>query len=421
MPIAKPETSSALSEGVIVFLVACIQFVVIIDFVMVMPLGPDFAKALNFDMAHLGWIGGSYTLAGALAGLCASGFLDRFDRRQALLVALSGLGVFTFLCGLAWSFESMVLLRVLTGLFGGPCTALSYAVVGDVVPDKRRGAAMGKLMLSFSVASVFGIPFGLELARVSGWQAPFFVAAVLAVLVGIGAWRFLPSLRDHIRPHTDGLRYFQRQWRLLSHPLHLQSFGCVALGMVAAFLIIPNLATYVQFNLGLPREDLGTLYIVGGLVSFCIVTAVGKLVDHTWPSVVGALGALFLMVVMLGGFLMPAYQFSPMIIYTLFMMGMSMRNISTNTLVAKVPSPHERAGFMALISCTSQSFAAVGAFLSSMMLSDGEANALVGMDHVALLALVLSILVPLQMWWVERHLKKRALAAHAPPIAVELQ
>src|SRR5438128_10492237 len=187
-----------LSERAIVFLVGAVQFVNILDFMIVMPLGPDFARALAIPPSHLGYIGGSYTAAASIAGLAGSLFLDRFDRRKALAVAMLGLVVGTAAGGFATGLGTLMAARLLAGFFGGPATSLSLSIIADVVPAERRGRAMGAVMGAFSVASVIGVPVGLELARQGGWQLPFFAVAGMGALVVAAAIFFLPPLRLHL-------------------------------------------------------------------------------------------------------------------------------------------------------------------------------------------------------------------------------
>src|SRR5687768_7538784 len=160
------------SERRIIFLVGAVQFVNILDFMIVMPLGPDFAVALGISSSQLGLIGGAYTAAAAVAGLLGSFFLDRFDRRSALALSMLGLAAGTFAGAFATGLGSLIAARAIAGAFGGPATSLSLSIVADVVPPERRGKALGAVMGAFAVASVIGVPAGLELARKGGWQLP---------------------------------------------------------------------------------------------------------------------------------------------------------------------------------------------------------------------------------------------------------
>jgi len=153
------------SESSIVWLIAAVQFINILDFVMVMPMGPDFAKALHFPESKIGAVAGAYTAAAAISGLAGSFFLDRFDRRKALVLSLIGLALGTLAGGLATGLPSLMAARALAGVFGGPATSLSFSIIADVVPNERRGKAMGIVMGAFGAASVLGVPAGLMMAQ----------------------------------------------------------------------------------------------------------------------------------------------------------------------------------------------------------------------------------------------------------------
>src|ERR1700682_2070878 len=127
----------------VVLLVAAVQFVNILDFVMVMPMGPDFAAALGIPSSRLGLIGGSYTAAAAVAGLVSSLFLDRFDRRPALGISMVGLVVGTALGGLAKDLTTLMIARMVAGAFGGPATSLAFSIVAGGGPPQARGRPAG--------------------------------------------------------------------------------------------------------------------------------------------------------------------------------------------------------------------------------------------------------------------------------------
>src|SRR5437868_8908092 len=98
-----PSRTPAISERSLLWILSAVQLVNVLDFMMVLPLGPDFARALGIPPSRLGWIGGSYTFAAAIAGLLGSLFLDRYGRRKALVLSLIGLVIGTAAGGLAQS------------------------------------------------------------------------------------------------------------------------------------------------------------------------------------------------------------------------------------------------------------------------------------------------------------------------------
>jgi predicted MFS family arabinose efflux permease len=223
-----------------------VQFINVLDFVMVMPLGPDFAKALSIPTSDIGILGGSYAASAAVSGIACSFFLDRFDRRRALAVAMLGLVIGTALGGFASGMLSLVAARVVAGAFGGPATSLALAIVTDTVPDQRRGRALGKVMTAFSFATVLGVPAGLELSGLFGWRAPFFAVAGLGVLLCGAAVRFLPPMTAHRgRGGATG-----GAGKLLDAPA-LLSLSAVGLVMLGVFAIVPSLSPYVQHRVTL--------------------------------------------------------------------------------------------------------------------------------------------------------------------------
>jgi predicted MFS family arabinose efflux permease len=392
------------SERAIVFSVGGVQFVNILDFMIVMPLGPDFAKALGIPLAHLGYVGGSYTAAASVSGLAGAFFLDRFDRRKALAVAMIGLVAGTLSCAFARGLFTLMAARVVAGAFGGPATSIAYAIVADVIPPERRGKAMGAVMGAFSVASVLGVPAGLELARQGGWKLPFFAVAGLGVLVVAYASAVLPSLTQHIDERRTG-SVLPELGAMLRRDI-VTSLLMTFFVMAASFILIPNISTYVLGNLRYPRERLGLLYLAGGSVSFFAMRGVGTLVDKLGSAVVGTLGTLGVALVVYTGFVLFPPPIGPMSIFVAFMLGMSFRNVAYNTLTTKVPRPAERARFGSVQSAVQHLASALGAFASSRMLVDGPDGTIVGLDRVAWVSIGLGLALPPLLLTVERQLSR---------------
>lgn len=397
------------SEGMILFILSAVQFVHIIDLMMVIPLGPDFAQALAIPLDRLGWVGGSYTLAASLAGIVAAVTLDNYDRKKVLMIALAGLAFMTGMGALAWDFYSLVTIRFITGLFGGPCTAICFAIIADCIPPARRGSAMGKVMAAFSLASVFGVPFGLELAHLFDWRAPFYATALATACVFTLAWYGMPSLTGHLTAgaRVKGLAALRV---LLQNRIHWLVFAYSSIAMFAAFLLIPHLASFVQFNLGLPRDELGFLYMAGGVGSFVVLQVAGRILNRVDASKVAFVGMWVLLGTCYFGMIQMPALLSPLAIYVLFMASMSVRGVCGNTLASKIPAPNQRAGFLALMNCISQLFAALGAFISTALLHEAADKSLQGFDKAAWLAIGATLAVPPLMWWVERSVRLREKA-----------
>jgi predicted MFS family arabinose efflux permease len=399
-------SSRPVSERAVIFLIGAVQFVNILDFVMVMPLGPDFAKGLGIDSSHIGYIAGAYTAAASVAGLVGGAFLDRFDRRKALAVSMLGLVLATAAGGLATGLTTLMLARVLAGLFGGPATSIAMSIVAELIPVERRGRAMGAVMGAFSVASVVGVPLALELGELGGWRLPFFSVAAMGLLVVLGAVFFLPPVRGHLeegrrRDHPVGIA------ELLQNRDVQVSYLMSALVMMGGFILIPNISAYVQQNLEYPRAFIGRIYFFGGIISFITLRLAGPRVDTFGAFRVGAVGAVLGVVFTYIGFINFPYWLPVPVLFMGFMMANGLRNVAYNTLTSRVPSNAVRARFMSLQSAVGHMASALGAFLSSKILVDLPDGKLGGMEHVAMLSILMTLMVPPMMLLVERRIRAR--------------
>lgn len=423
-PAATETPSLALTsrQWGIVFLVAALQFVNILDFVIVMPIGPRLAQALDFPSSHLPWMNGSYTATASLMGLLGALFLDRFDRRKAVGVAVLGLVIGTALCGFAGSFTTLLIARSVAGAFGGPATSLCFAIIADTIPSQVRGKAMGTVMGAFSVASVFGVPSGLWMAEHFGWRAPFFTVAALGAVVLVVSVFLLPPLRGHL---SAPRRTIPDIISLVKERNVQLSFLMTAIVMSAGFVLIPNIASYLQFNLGVPEAHIKFAYLFGGIASFFATQLGGRLVDRFGSFRVGTGGTLLVICVIFFFFYLPRESLASWLVFASFggfMLAQGFRNVSYNTLTTKVPDPARRATFQSLQSAVQHAATSLAAFSSGLMLTEiaraplatdlpgRPPRQLVGMATVAMVSMTMSLLIPLLLFIVE----KRVVPAKRP-------
>jgi predicted MFS family arabinose efflux permease len=409
----------AVSERTLLFLVGAVQFVNVLDFMMVMPLGPDFAEGLGIPTSQLGLVGGAYTFAAAAAGLAGAGFLDRFDRRKALAVAILGLVAGTAAGGVATGLGTMVLARVVAGAFGGPATSLAISIVADAVPPERRGKALGAVMGAFSVASVLGVPAGLEVARLGGWRAPFFAVAALGLVLAGAALKLMPPITAHLAHRRGEGR--EAGPRLLRQPVALLALAATASSMLSGFAVVPNLAAFVQHNLGFPRERLGVAYMIGGVVSFGVLRAGGRLVDRAGAPAVATIGTALYLAILAFGLAYPQPWLPVLFLFAAFMTANSLRNVSATTLSSRVPGPAERARFMSAQSAVQHLASAIGATLSTRVLSVGPGGRLEGMRVLVAGSAAVAALLPVLLVAVAARLRRRererSPAVAVPPVA----
>jgi predicted MFS family arabinose efflux permease len=399
-----------LSEKKLLVVLSFVQFVNVFEFMIVMPLGPDFAEALDIPMSKLGWVGGSYTLAAAVAGVVGSTFLERFGRRVALCTALAGLAIATLLATASTGLTSLLAARLVAGVLGGPATALGYAIIADAVPIERRGRAMGVVLGAFSIASVLGVPLGLELGRLFGWRMPFFVIAALTAVALLLARGLLPPLTGHLQ--ADGSHRPARPLgEFLSDRATQLALFATAVMMAGLFAIVPHISPYFQYNLGYPRERLGLLYLVGGAVSFVAMQLGGYLVDRIGSVGVAAVGSLLLGIDLLFGFIDPLSFVPALAVFAGMMLGSSIRAVAVSALATRVPPPHERARFLSVQSSVQHGASALGALLSSSFLREAPDHSLIGIPAVASFSLVMAVLIPPLVAAIAGQVRKREQAA----------
>jgi len=393
-----------LSEGRATLIAGAVFLINVLDFMIVMPLGPFFAPALGIPESQLGWVGGAYTFAAAAAGLGASFVVDRLRRRTALGLTLGGL-VFSTLAGaFAWDFPSMLAVRVMAGAFGGPAAGVAIALLSDAVPPQRRGRAMGRAMIAFSIAAVLGVPAGLWLATLGGWKAPFVAVAGLGAIVGAFSVGSLPR-RNSSTP--DPKKTALTEWSALKDPIALLALVCSSLIMFSGFSIIPNIPSFLVRNVGVEPGALGPLYAAGGAVSVITLLVVGPLVDRFGSWRVAVAGTAIFIGTLFAMFGAAAPLMAPWVIFVFFMMGMGVRNITNQALGSKVPPPAGRAGFQSLNNAAQHFASGLGAVASTRLLHSGEGGRLIGLDKVAAISAAAALLYPVFTGMLERALKAR--------------
>lgn len=265
-------------ERLILFILAAVQFTTLVDFMIVMPLGPQLMRTLEIGPAQFGLIVSSYTFAAGVAGLIASAIADRYARRSTFLVLYAGFLIGTILCALAPTYHTLVLARVLTGAFGGILGGMTMAIIGDVFPEHRRGRATGSLMSGFAVASVVGVPLGLVIGTNFGWHMTFVALAV----GGLPVLALTPYALPPLDAHVGGTHMHPLQSLIgtFSHINHLKAFALMTTLMISSFTVFPLLSAYLVANVGMSEQQLPLVYIAGGCLTLFAAPSVGRWADR---------------------------------------------------------------------------------------------------------------------------------------------
>ncbi len=334
-----------LRESHLIALLTTVQFVHMVDFVMMMPMGPMLMRDLRIGSVELAWMLSAYTFAAALSGILAGFAIDRFDRRRALLVLLTGLAVATFACGFAPDHWWMVAARAMAGFFGGALSSLVMAIVPDAIPPERRGRALGIIMASFSLASIIGIPIGLTLAVGWGWHVAFMAIGLIAFCVVAWAWMVFPPMTAHIQhARPSPLKVMSEVFR---EPNHLRAFALMICLSFGGFTVITFLSPYLVGNVGFRDDQLRWVYLAGGLFTVITSPLIGRLSDRFGAKPILALVATCSIVPLLTITHLPRVPvWQALIVSTVFIVFVSGRFVPAMTLTSNAVIPRLRGSFM---------------------------------------------------------------------------
>lgn len=371
------ELNTPLREGPLLAVLAVVQFTTMLDFLIMMPLGPQYMRVFGINPAQFGTIVSAYAICAGIAGLVAGTFLDRFDRRHALLVLYTGFGVATLACALAPGYVALTLARGLAGAFGGVANAVILAIIGDVIPEQRRGRAMGIVMSSFSLASVLGVPIGLSLANTFSWHAPFYMLALASVPVLAAAWFFVPTIRAKLlRPKARPVAHLLE---IITGPGHLRAFAFIGCVVLTGFLVIPYISPYMVLNVGLLETELPYIYLAGGLCTIFSMNIIGRLADRYGKRrlftimAVCAIGATLLLT-----HLPRVGTPTAIAVTTLFMICMSGRFVPAMAIMTSTVTRRLRGGFMGVSSAVQHMASGLGSFIGGLILTESSTGGLQG-------------------------------------------
>ena len=379
-------------EAWLLFTLAGIQFTHILDFMIMMPLGPQFTALFGISNAQFGLLVSAYTLSAGVSGLMAATYIDRFSRKQLLLTLYPLFGLATLACGLAPDYASLMVARVAAGLFGGVLSALAQTVVADVVPFERRGRAMSVVMTSFSVATVAGVPLGLFLATQFNWHAPFFAIALLVGLLSLGAWQTMPRLDAHLH-HPDRTSVWRGIGQVLSDSNHLKAFGVSGLMMFAAFTVIPYITIYLQSNAGMLTEEVPWIYLCGGTATLLSARYFGRLTDRLGKVLVFQRLALAMVVPLMATTLSQGLPlWGLLLVSTVFFTVMSGRMIPGMAMISSAAQPRLRGTFMTLNAAVHSASMGLGALVGGMIIGRDDQGQITHYWMAGLLGAVASLL-----------------------------
>jgi len=394
-----PAPLSPRTERFFLLTLAGIQFSHVLDFMIMMPLGPILMAAFGIGTHEFGLLVASYSFSAAVSGILAATFVDLFERKHLLLIVFALFGVATLACGLAPGYSTLILARGLAGVFGGIMGALVQTMIADAIPFSRRARASGVVSSAFSISTIAGVPLSLWLANHLGWRAPFvLIAALTVVFLAIGL-RFLPELRHHLGAEKRA-HLLSATFEVLADSNHLRALLFSALIIFSGFTIIPYITVYAVNNVGIAQSDIPIVYFVGGSATFISARLIGHWADKHGKMEVYRLVALLAMVPTL---LITHVGMLPLWIWLIisasFFVLISGRMIPSMAIIASSAQPHLRGTFMSLHATVQSLAMGLATTLAGFLTSLDASGRIVGYPLVGYVAIAANLTA---IWFVSR-------------------
>lgn len=406
----------------VVAILAFLQFTVVLDFMILSPLGAILMRDLGVKPAQFGLVVSAYAFSAGISGLVAAGFADKFDRKKLLLFFYSGFVLGTLLCGLAPSYALLLGARTVTGLFGGVIGSISMAIIADLFPLEARGRVMGFVMTAFAASQVLGIPLGLYLSNAWGWHAPFLMIAAVSIAVGVVIFATLRPVNAHLQRPVDRSP-LHHLVATFSKPRHQWGFGATMLLALGGYMLMPFGSAFSVHNLGIPLEKLPMIYVATGIAALFAGPLMGRISDAAGKFRTFAVGSLVAIAIVLYYTRLGITPiWAVMAINVAMFTAISARMISAQALASAVPLPQDRGAYMSVSSSMQQLAGGVASSCAGLIVAqtgDGPIEHYERLGYVVAGAMAATIVF---MWRIDRMVRgdlARPAAPALPNVALE--
>ena len=395
-------------EIFVVAILAFLQFTVVLDFMVLSPLGAMLMPELNITPAQFAMVVSGYAISAGISGFLAAGFADKFDRKKLLLFFYGGFIIGTTFCALAVDYHDLLLARIITGVFGGVLSSISFAIITDLFRLEVRGRVMGFVQMAFASSQVLGIPIGLYLANELGWHSPFFMIVGICLLVGIFIVIFLKPIDAHLKiPSTRNP--FKHLAKTVSQPLYLRAFAATTLLATGGYMLMPFGSAFVVHNLGISLDKLPLLYVVTGIFSMITGPLIGKFSDQVGKYNIFTVGSFVTMIVV-------AYYCSlvttplwiVLVLNIIMFAGVSSRIITSSALITAVPAPQDRGSFMSVNSSVQQISGGIASFIAGKIVVETADGKLENYDTLGYVVVGAMIITVIMMYSIHVYVDKKA-------------
>ena len=380
-------------QKIILYLLACVQFTNIMDFMIMMPMGPILMKAFDITAREYSFLVSAYSISAGIFGFMAAFFVDKFDRKNVLIVAYIGFLIGTFACGIAPTYTMLMLARIVAGVFGGVLGSQVVAIVGDTVKYEHRAEGMAIIMAAFSTASVLGVPIGMYLASTISWHIPFMFVVAVGFVNLLLIYKFLPNLRSHIQVFETKPSPFAVLTNIGKDSNQLRALALSVIVIFGHFCTIPSLSPYLTLNVGMSVDNISLIYLVGGAITIFSARIVGKIADKKGKYIIFAIcGTLFLIPVFLMTHLQSGASLTVILFITsMFFLFANGRTITMQAIVSGVVNNEQRGGFTSINSSMIQLGSGAASFIGGLIVEKAPDGTLLHYEWVGYMSIFFMI------------------------------
>lgn len=387
-PTLSPFTSY---QKFVIAMLALLQFTIVLDFMVLSPLGDILMKSLDMSPSRFGLVVSSYAFSAGISGILAAGFADKFDRKKLLLFFYTGFIIGTVFCATANTYHMLLIARIVTGLFGGVIGAISMAILTDLFQVHQRGRVMGFVQMSFAASQVLGIPIGLYIANTWGWHAAFLMIVGIGVLISLLVFFKMQPVDKHLAVQSDK-NAFLHLWHTLANNRYQTGFIATAFLSIGGFMLMPFGSAFLINNVQITQEQLPIIFMITGLSSIVIMPMVGKLsdkVDKFNIFVFGSVVAIIMVIIYTSIGVVPMWQV--ILINVILFMGIMSRMIPATTLTTSIPEMKDRGAFMSINASLQQMAGGIAAICAGMIVTQPAKHS--PLQHYNTLGYVVSVVI----------------------------
>ena len=397
-------------QKIIILLLAILQFTIVLDFMILAPLGDILMKSMNMSTKQFGTVVSAYAISACISGIFAAGFADKFDRKKLLLFFYTGFILGTYFCAISYNYETLFIARIITGLFGGVIGSISMAIITDIFSIHQRGKVMGFVQMAFGGSQILGIPIGLVLANYWSWHATFYMVLILAILLGIALVIKLNPLTEHLKL-INNKNALQHLLQTIKKKDYRIGFLATALLSMGGFMIMPFSTAFMVNNIHIAQSQVAIIFFFTGIFSIIIMPIVGKLSDKFDKLMIFGIGTIIAIVmVVIYTHLSPVPIWLVIIVNIVLFIGIMSRMVPATALNSAVPDAYDRGAYMSINSSLQQFAGGIAALFSGLVVVQKSKNSPIeNFDILGYVMVVLMLLCFYFVYKVNRLLKKREI------------